>query len=330
MQINYSAELKKSIALFNRTKNQEDFNNIIPALVNARLNLAVSTENLKNSGNTSAALMKNAEFYGVFMRTQRRNASYLVAFTDEEEMRKGGQVLTLSMGIKEYCEAFENTNANGILVNPFSKEYGLFLSRNMVVNEMLPAVRRAAAIKGAETGSSDGKLLYQGSYFMEFKTLPAEFFKDSGVFVDELLNNKEEFIKRHLMMSQLMVCRKQDEIDGITGEKLKRERADRVMIAKGRAFSADDYFFTAVSEDYPKMYMLDFPPQMQIPVLCKRIYFVIGANGKKAVYTVEASYNGKQFLGEIARDYTHANLGEIAADSPFDETKRILELFSIT
>lgn len=327
MPVNYSFELKRHIAQFNKTQSANDFNSLVPALVNARLQFSVGVENLHNSGNADAALMKNAEFYGVFLRTSHGGESYMVAFTDEAEMRKGSVVCTLSLGMTEYCTMFENTDADGIIINPFSKEHTLFLSRAMIMEEMLPAVKAANAKKSYEDGDGDAKAIYNGTYNMQFRTLPSEFFGNPQAFIDNLKNDKEEFLKKHLMVSQLLVCRSQDESEGITDEKFIKERTDRIMIAKGKAYRPDDYFFTTVSEETPKLYILEFPHYMQTPVLCRRMYFIIGENGKAAVYTIEASYNSKQFLCAIDSKLNHRNYGEIASDSAFEETKKVLEMF---
>lgn len=327
MQINFNAELKKGITQYNKTGNQKDFDKLIPNLVSARLLMSVAVEQLKNVGNASAELMKNSEFCGVFLRTKYKSKSYLVAFTDEAEMRKGQTVCTLSLGMKEYCEMLENTDAEGIIINPFSRDAILLLSRELVLNDMLPAVRQVAAMRSAQEGDDDGRILYNGSRMMQFNTIPAEFFKDPDAFVNGLKTDKENLLRKHLMVSQLLACNQQDKLDGLEDKELKKERADRIMIAKGKSFDPSLYFFNEISEEYPKMYMLDFPPQMQVPVLCKRMYFLIGENDKKAVYTVEASYNNKQFLCEITENRVHNNYGETQSDSAFEETKRILELF---
>ena len=183
-----------------------------------------------------------------------------------------------------------------------------------------------ADTKDSIIDDNDNKLLYNGTHMMQFNTIPVEYFTDPEKFIDALKTDKGEFLKKHLMISQLMACRQQDKLDGIEDENLKRERADRVMIAKGKEFYPDLYLFIPISDEYPKMYILAFPPELQAPALCKRMYFLIGENSRAALYTIETSEN-KPFLCEITEKRTHINYGEIKDDSVFEDTKRVLELF---
>ena len=309
---------KSHIINFNTTRDNAEFSKIVKLLPEIKFTFA-STKSVINSTLTDKLSLD-------FVHTDKNNLKFLIAFTDDEKSILSDDTARMEADIFDCIDFFEASVADGLYINPFSSNCKLYIKSSILVNEIAPFLLRNRALKAIEDANTDEKLLTRGSLIMQTKTIPAEFFNNSDAFIHDLQNNKEELIRKHLMISQVFACRQQDAIEKLTDEKQAKERVDRVLVERGKRFVADDYFVVNVSDESPKMQILDFPIDMQTSPFFLRLYFMRGNNNINAIYTVEVNKN-KSIIGEINHECKFKYVATVDNNS-FDESKKILELFN--
>lgn len=309
---------KKHIVNFNTTNNNAEFSKIVKLLPEIEFTF-VSAKN-------AIDLTFTDKLSTDFVHTDNKNLKFLIAFTDDEELVHFDNAAKMKADIFDCIDFFEASVVDGLFINPFSNNCKLYIKSSTLVNEIAPFLLRNKAIKAIDNANTDEKLLTKGSLIMQAKTIPTEFFDNPEAFIHDLQNDKEELIKKHLMISQIFACRQQDTIENLTAEKKIKERLDRVLIEKGKSFVPDDYFVVNVSDESPKMLILDFPIDMQASPFWGRFYFMRGNNDISAIYTIEVNKN-KSIIGEIDHK-CNFKYAAVVNNNSFDESKKILELFN--
>lgn len=282
-----NTELEKCISQYNERKTQENLEQLIVALKDARLLVPATPE--PQNGQPIPCLIKNAQ-----------GELYFPVYSSKEEIPKEPKMpIVINMAYRAVNQfvAKGAVDAKGIVINPFSS--GIVFKKPLVmqIEEM---------IQSDFSGKEKTLQLTEKEYVkmerrqFEYGFLPQTFFNKGADFMNQLTEEREAYLDR------------------LFEESYQNKRM--------YPYLEEDFSVMIMNiSDELRVIRADLPKKDMAMPSCYRIYFAWNmAKDTGRYFVIEKGAENGIYLGEIAKDWSHLKYGPAPAEGA--ELNKVIEL----
>lgn len=172
---------------------------------------------------------------------------------------------------------------------------------------------------------NDLPMIANALFFMQNHVLVKEFMEDPKDYLEEMESeDTKEVYRKYFLMSLEAVCEMREKELKIENQEDIEDQRNAMLGRSVGIFNNQDYGFTKIEKDGYLIYQTDFPKELFLPGLAKRIYLVQNEAKDRAAYVVRMMED-KTYLVKVDMEKKESSCGE-APETPEKELEKILEL----